>query len=64
MNIIELLILTLIPTCAVLYIAQSFYCILQEIIEDRKQEKELKEYQESKWLLQGEQKLFLFWRYN
>jgi len=47
MNIIELLILTLIPTCAVLYIAQSFYYILQEIIEDRKQEKELKEYQEN-----------------
>tara|TARA_Y100001951_G_scaffold98044_1_gene98421 strand:- start:341 stop:499 length:159 start_codon:yes stop_codon:yes gene_type:complete len=47
MNIIELLILTLIPTCAVLYIAQAFYYILQEIIEDRKQEKELKEYQEN-----------------
>ena len=47
MPIIDFMVTIVVPLTLLLYVINVFYYIVQEIIEDRKQEKELKEYQEN-----------------
>ncbi len=47
MPIIDFMVTIVVPLTLLLYVINGFYYIVQEIIEDRKQEKELKEYQEN-----------------
>jgi len=47
MNLIDFLFYILLPFSVLLYVGQAFYFIFLEILEHKKHEKELKEYQEN-----------------